>query len=109
MRDADDASPSLRLADLRRAQPVDATLQNLLALLSTKLELCARLPIFEWEAGSEGHDVCATALRAFAEAERRSCDDVIDCLRLHIEETTRARVARPARDTNSQAVGGTPC
>jgi hypothetical protein len=109
MRDADEASPSRRLADLRRAQPVDSTLQNLLALLTTKLDLCARLPVFEWEAESEGHDGCATALRAFAEAERRSCHDVIDCLRLHLEQTTRARAGSAALDTDSHAVDGAPC
>jgi hypothetical protein len=47
-----------RLTDLRRAQPADATLKNLLGVLSAKL----------------------------AEAERRSCTDVIDRLREHLEQ-----------------------
>jgi hypothetical protein len=75
-----------RLTDLRRAQPTDATLKNLLRVLNAKLELCASLPVFEWEAGSEGFDECAAAFRRMAEAERRSCTDVIDRLREHLEQ-----------------------
>jgi hypothetical protein len=75
-----------RLTDLRRAQPADATLKNLLGVLSAKLELCASLPVFEWEAGSEGFEECAATFRRLAEAERRSCTDVIDRLREHLEQ-----------------------
>lgn len=73
-----------RLTDLRRAQPADATLKNLLGVLSAKLELCASLPVYEWEAGSEGYEECAAAFRDLAEAERRSTSDVIDRLREHL-------------------------
>jgi hypothetical protein len=75
-----------RLTDLRRAQPADATLKNLLGVLSAKLELCASLPVFEWEAGSEGFEECAATFRRLAEAERLSCTDVIDRLREHLEQ-----------------------
>lgn len=77
---------SRRLGNLRRGRPTDATLENLLSLLSTKLELCARLPVCEWEASDEGHERCATAFRDFAEAERRSCGEVLLCLRAHLED-----------------------
>jgi hypothetical protein len=73
-----------RLSDLRRGQPADATLKNLLGVLSAKLELCASLPVYEWEAVSEGYDACARAFRELAEAERRSCSEVIDRLREHL-------------------------
>jgi hypothetical protein len=73
-----------RLTDLRRAQPADATLKNLLSVLTAKLELCASLPVYEWEAGNEGYDACAHAFRELAEAERRSCSEVIDRLREHL-------------------------
>ena len=73
-----------RLTDLRRAQPADATLKNLLGVLSAKLELCASLPVYEWEAVSEGYEACARAFRELAEAERRSCSEVIDRLREHL-------------------------
>jgi hypothetical protein len=75
-----------RLTDLRRAQPADATLKNLLGVVSAKLELCASLPVFQWEAESEGYDESATAFRNLAEAERRSCADVLDRLRDHLEQ-----------------------
>jgi hypothetical protein len=75
-----------RLSDLRRAQPADATLRNLLGVVSAKLELCASLPVFEWEAGSEGYEECAAAFRSLAEAERRSCSDVLDRLREHLDQ-----------------------
>jgi hypothetical protein len=80
------SEPTRRLTDLRRAQPTDATLRNLLGVLSAKLELCASLPVYEWEAGSEGHDDCAAAFRTLAEAERKSCNDVLNRLREHLDE-----------------------
>ena len=73
-----------RLGDLRRAQHADATLRNLLGVLSAKLELCASLPVYEWEAGTEGYEDCAAAFRDLAEAERRSTSAVIDRLREHL-------------------------
>jgi hypothetical protein len=73
-----------RLTDLRRGQPADATLKNLLGVLSAKLELCASLPVYEWEAVSEGYEACAGAFRELAEVERRSCSEVIDRLREHL-------------------------
>lgn len=76
-----------RLGDLRRSQPTDVTLKNLLAVLTTKLELCARLPVCAWEAGNEGHEQCADAFLALAEAERSSCQHVIACLRTHLDRT----------------------
>jgi hypothetical protein len=74
-----------RLTDLRRAQPTDATLRNLLGVLTAKLELCASLPVYEWEAGSEGHEDCAAAFRMLAEAERQSCNEVLNRLREHLD------------------------
>jgi hypothetical protein len=76
-----------RLGGLRRSQPADVTLRNLLALLTSKLDLCASLPVWEWEAANEGHEESADCFSAFAEAERRSTADVIACLRTHLEHT----------------------
>jgi hypothetical protein len=90
---SDDATR--RLSDLRRSQPADATLKNLLSVLSAKLELCASLPVYEWEAGTEGHEVCALAFRHLAEAERHSCNEVLDRLREHLEQ--RAARSRELR------------
>jgi hypothetical protein len=84
----DDTDAMRRLADLQRAQVADATLRNLLGYVNAKLELCSRLPVFEWEAGNEGHEASAIAIRRLAEAERRSCADVLDCLQEHLERRT---------------------
>jgi hypothetical protein len=80
----DPSEATRRLTDLRRGQPADATLKNLLGVLSAKLELCASLPVYEWEAGTEGYEDCAAAFRDLAEAERRSTSAVIDRLREHL-------------------------
>ena len=85
------AATTRRLSDLQRAQPADATLRNLLGVLSAKLELCSRLPVFEWEADNEGYAGCAAAFHTLADAERRSCADVIETLRSLLEQ--RAAVA----------------
>ena len=78
---------SRRLGELRRMQPADTTMKNLLALLTTKLELCAGLPVWEWEAGNEGHREQAAGFRALAAEERRSCIDIMEWLREHLERT----------------------
>ena len=77
------------LSDLRSAQPADPTLQSLLHLLSAKLELCGRLPVFEYEAVQHGHQASARAFHDLAEVERRSFNDLLACLRRHLEETTQ--------------------
>ena len=78
---------SRRLSDVSRAHPGDVTLQNLLGVLVTKLDSCRRLPIFEYEAGSEGHAACAKAFRELADAERESVNQLLTCLQQHLAET----------------------
>lgn len=73
--------PVLRIAELRLASPADATLRNLLSVLTTKLELSSRLPVYAWEASHDGDDEAAAGFRRLAEAEQRSCGQVIDELR----------------------------
>jgi hypothetical protein len=87
---SEESSAARRLSDLRKAQPGDPTLQNLLGVLSNKLDLCARLPIFEYEAGSQGHEACAAAFHRLAEIERRSFNEMLACLRDHLDETMTA-------------------
>jgi hypothetical protein len=77
-----------RLSELWRSQPADATLQNLLTVLGAKLELCSRLPVFEYEAASENHERCAEAFRELAEQERESFEQITQLLRMHLEATT---------------------
>ncbi len=81
-----------RLTDLRRAQPADATLQNLLRLLNSKIELCGHLAIYEYEAISERHPDCAEAFRALADAERASFDSLVRCLTALLTEVDLDRL-----------------
>lgn len=90
-----------RLGDLRLAQPNDATLKNLLGVLSTKLDLCGRLPIYEYEAGIEGHRTCAAAFHDLAEIERDSFNALVTCLRGHLDETSMP--ANPGRNRRMSA------
>lgn len=91
-----ESDAAVRLSNLRRAQADDPTLKNLLGILTTKLELCSRLPVLEWEAAHEGDANCAATFRRLAEEERRSCSDVIDCLQKHLDR-------RAALTSGSQA------
>jgi hypothetical protein len=79
--------PSRRIGELRRMQPADATMKNLISLLTAKLELCEGLPVWEWEAGNEGHREQAAGFRTLADAERRSAVDIMEWLREHLERT----------------------
>jgi len=77
-----------RLAELRSAQPCDTTLQNLLSVLTAKLDLSARLPVFEYEADSEGFPEVASFMSALASAERESVQDILRSLRQHLDRTS---------------------
>ena len=76
----------LRLSDLRRAHAADATLENLLSTLSTKIQACSRLAVFEYEAGSEGHAACAATFHSLADAEREAFNTTLACLRTYLDE-----------------------
>jgi hypothetical protein len=77
----EESAGTRRLTELQLASPADATLRNLLGVLNAKLELCARLPVFAWEAGHDGHHELAASFTRLAEAERTSCALVLDELR----------------------------
>ena len=77
-----------RLAELRSAQPCDTTLQNLLSVLTAKLDLSARLPVFEYEADSEGFPEVASFMSALASAERQNVEDIIRSLRAHLDRAS---------------------
>jgi hypothetical protein len=86
---------SLRLTDLRRAHAADATLENLLNAVTGKIQSCARLAVFEYEAGTEGHDGLALAFRELGEIERESFKTLLAHLRRHLNELP----AEPPRAT----------
>ena len=89
-------SGSERLNELRRAHPYDSTLQNLLAVLTTKLDLCARLPVYEFEADNAGLADAASFFSALASAERESVYELGQSLRVHLD---RANGRFPAQAT----------
>jgi rubrerythrin len=77
---------SVRLSDLRRSQAGDASLENLLNTLTGKMQACARLAVFAYEAGNEGHPTLATAFRELADTERQSFNTLLACLHRHLDE-----------------------
>jgi hypothetical protein len=83
--DPDDPVTLRRLSDLRDSNPADVTLRNLLTTLTSKLDLCARLPVLAYEADREGHVQAAAAFRALADTEQRLLDDLLAGLRRHLE------------------------
>jgi len=76
----------LRISDLRRANAADTTLVNLLQTLTGKIQVCAKLGVFEYEAGTEGHEALAQAFRELAETERESFRVLLEHLRQHLNE-----------------------
>jgi hypothetical protein len=94
--------PSRRLSDLSAAHPADRTLENLLRTLTAKLDLCARLPVFEYEADAEGHHASAEAFERLAIAERRAFDDLLRDLRRHLDELPAIRADQPLSRKEAQ-------
>jgi hypothetical protein len=92
-------STAQRLAELRSAQPCDTTLQNLLSILSAKLDLSARLPVYEYEADTEGFPEAASFMSALASAERESVQDLLRSLRTHLDNTS-ARLEHSSKVTS---------
>jgi len=86
------------MSELRRASPADATLRNLLSALHAKLELSDRIPLYEYEAASDGHDACAAAFRELAQAERQSLVHLLACLTRHLSERPLTAPARAAEE-----------
>jgi rubrerythrin len=88
--DPDDPVTLRRISDLRSAQPTDETLKALLATLSTKLELCGRLPFLAYQADQEGFQDVAAAFRSLAVAERQQLGELLTSLRYHLDHTVPA-------------------
>ena len=96
MLDPDDPVTLRRLSDLKAAQPTDETLKGLLGTLSTKLELCGRLPFLAYQADQEGFGDAAAAFRALAVSERRSLADLVASLRTHLDQIDVLAPSEPA-------------
>jgi hypothetical protein len=97
--DQDDSNAVRRLSELRATMPADHTLQNLLGLLNAKLELCSKLPIYEYEAASAGHDHCVAAFQRLADRERASFDEILATLRVHLDATAAGKEVGAGKET----------
>jgi hypothetical protein len=86
--DPDDPVTLRRLSDLSHVQPTDATLKNLLGMLTAKLDLCAQLPFIAYQADREGFDEAASTFRDLAVQERQSLAELLTCLKTHLDRTT---------------------
>lgn len=89
------------ISGLRRAAPADDTTRNLLELLRCKLDLCARLGVFELEAGAEGHHATAVLFHELAAVERSSYERLKERLIAEMEATAPA--GRPVPTTEGSA------
>jgi hypothetical protein len=97
--DASDAA--LRLSNLRRAQAADVSLENLLTAITSKIQDCARLAVFEYEAGNAGHPDLALAFRDLGDVERESFKTLLDHLRRHLNAMPEAAPAERFRSTSA--------
>jgi hypothetical protein len=93
--DPDDPVTLQRLGDLRRAQPADDTLKNLVGTLNAKLELCERLPFLAFQADREGFGDAAATFRELAAVERRSLTELLVSLRFHLDRTQASAEREP--------------
>lgn len=87
-----------RLVDLQAHQPADVTLQDIISLLTAKLALCHKLPVFEYNAASGGDEHVAQTFRDLMVAERASCDRVLVLLRAYLEESAGPTAAIGSAD-----------
>jgi hypothetical protein len=85
--DPDDPVTLQRLSDLERVRPADETLKALLGTLTTKIDLCTRLPFLAYQADREGFEDAAASFRAMAVVERRSLADLLAALKCHLDLT----------------------
>jgi hypothetical protein len=85
--DPDDPVTLQRLSDLERVRPADETLRALLGTLTTKIDLCSRLPFLAYQADREGFEDAAASFRAMAVEEHRSLTDLLTALKSHLDLT----------------------
>jgi hypothetical protein len=85
------------IGELRRRQPADETMRNLLELTSEKLDLCGRLPVYELEAANEGHAATARLFSELADVERASFDALKARLVIEIDESSRHSGEDPSK------------
>jgi rubrerythrin len=71
---------------IRTEQPVKNTVHNLIQTLSTKLDSAARYGLYQEDASADGMEDCADVFARLAERDRESINDLLECLKGHIDD-----------------------
>jgi rubrerythrin len=71
---------------IRAEEPVKNTIHNLIQTLSVRLDSAARYSLYQDDARKDGFDDWADAFGAMAERDMESVDQLLTCLRKHLEE-----------------------
>jgi rubrerythrin len=74
------------LEQIRTEQPVKNTVHNLVQTLSVKLDSAARYGLYREDATKDGFHDCADVFARLSDREQESIEDLVQCLREHIDE-----------------------
>jgi hypothetical protein len=66
------------------------TFQNLIHLLSAKIDCPARCALYDGEARSEGFEDCAQVFSGLAVKEREGINSLLECLAEHVDQRQQA-------------------
>jgi hypothetical protein len=66
------------------------TFQNLIHLLSAKIDCASRCALYEGEARSEGFEDCAQVFSELAVKEREGINSLLECLAEHVDQRQQA-------------------
>jgi hypothetical protein len=83
------------LRELREAQGVDQTFQNLLRALTLNLELRSRYRVFEFEAAQDGHAEVAELFRTLRGLASEQTASLTSGLQAHLNELDPGASAGP--------------
>jgi hypothetical protein len=75
---------SRTIREIRADHAGSETLAHLVSLVDEKLELAARLKLYEYDAGEEGLSDCARAFQHAAEIEREHVQTLLELLCDHL-------------------------
>jgi rubrerythrin len=83
---AKEEKPMGTLEQIRTEQPVKNTVHNLVQCLSTKLDSAARYGLYQDDARQDGMDDCAEVFANLAARDRECIEELLRCLRDHIDD-----------------------
>jgi rubrerythrin len=74
------------IEQIRTEQPVKNTVHNLVQTLSTKLDSAARYGLYRDDARQDGMEDCAEVFANLAARDGESIEELLRCLRDHIDD-----------------------